>query len=475
MNKKAFIIILIIFSLFSLNFCFAQEVDNLEDVSLQMNSSDSFALEKTNDDIVQSSKIATHMDVESNTTFDVIGDYFKVKLSDENNKSISNVKVSFTVNGVNYNRYTDLNGVASLQIRLADGTYKIVSKFAGNSNYQASSMTSTVTVDNTRVVGSGLSNSEIQKIIDDAKENNVILFEGKSYSDVNIVISKSLKLVSNVNTVLKSTSSSPVIVIKGKKASLTSVKGFNIQGNGNGISIDNSDYVTVINNDITTKGDGIVALNVKYLNITKNNIVKNAKNGITLGSADNSYVMNNKISNNGENGIVLSKSNKVYIQGNTVSNNGKNGIYLTEKLNGVEYNKGPENVYIRKNTINSNNWDGISIDSAENNVNINYNTIKSNVDNGISINKIGSNKIQSNVITESYVGIKFSEDYVMPKTQDISYNAIYQNRHVQVEAKETYYSENGERLVVGDNWYTDDGLLCPKVKTNNLKFVVNHF
>ena len=473
MNKKTFIIILIIISLFSLNLCFAQDLNNT-DVNLQLNNSSTTPLEKTNDDIIKSSnKLDTHIDVESNTTFDVIGDYFKVQLFDENNKSISNVKVSFTVNGFNYNKNTDSNGIASLQIRLADGTYKITSKFAGNSNYKSSSLTTTITMDNTRIVSSGLSNSEIQKIIDNAKANNVILFKGNSYSDINLVITKSLKLVSNVNTVLKSSSSNPVISIKGKNASLTSISGFNIQGNGNGINIADADYVTVINNDISTKGNGIVALNVKYLNVTKNDIVKNSKNGMTLALAYNSYIIGNNILSNGENGVVLSESNKVYIQSNVISNNEKNGIFLTDEVNGVDYSKGPENVYIRKNTINKNKWDGISINRAENNVNINYNTIQSNEDNGISINRIGSNKIQSNTITNSYVGIKFGEDYVKPSNQDITYNAIYQNRHVQVEAKETYYYENGERLVVGDNWYTDDGLNCPKVKTNNLKFVVN--
>lgn len=474
MNRKTFIIILIVISLFSLNLCFAQDLNNNSDNNLQSDNSTVKVLEKANDGVISSSNRSnTHIDVESNTSFDVVGDYFKVRLCDENNASISNVKVSFTVNGVNYNKNTDSNGVASLQIRLSDGTYKIVSKFAGNSKFKASSLTTKITMDNTRVVGSGLDSSEIQKIIDDAKPNNVILFKGKSYSNVNIVVTSSLKLISNVNTVLKSTSSNPVISIKGKNASLSSIKGFNIQGNGNGIDIDGADYVTVAGNDISAKGNGISALNVKYLNVTGNEIVKNGKNGVTLALAKNAYVMNNEISKNGDNGIILSQSSKVYIQSNTVSSNGKNGIYLTDKLNGAEYNKGPENIYIRKNIINSNNWDGISINHAENNININSNTIDSNEDNGISINEIGSNSIQSNVITDSYVGIKFGEDYVKPSSQDISYNAIYKNRHVQVEAKETYYSENGEKLAVGDNWYTDDGLNCPKINTNNLKFVVN--
>ena len=102
-------------------------------------------------------------------------------------------------------------------------------------------------MDNTREVESGMSNSEIQNIIDNAKANNVILFKGKSYSDINLIITKSLILQTNVGTTLKSTSSSPVITIKGSKASLAKVKGFKIEGNGDGIdtSLRNSQLIVL--------------------------------------------------------------------------------------------------------------------------------------------------------------------------------------------------------------------------------------
>lgn len=473
MNKKCFVIILILCALVSLNFCAAHEIDNSTEIIAQQDNSTGFLEKSSNAEILSASdKPNTHIDAVSNTTFDVVGEYFKVKLSDGNNKSISNVKVVFTVNGVSYAKNTDSKGIASLQIRLADGSYKITSKFAGNSMYKASSYTTKITMNNTRVVESGLTNAEIQNIIDNAKVNNIILFKGASYSDINLVITKSLTLLSNVNTVLKSTSNSPVITIKGKNASLTSVKGFNIQGNGDGVKVDGSDYVTIIKNDITTRGSGIAASNVKYLNITKNNIVKNGKCGIILSSANNSYIVNNKITNNGENGIVLTKSSMIYIHENTVSNNVRNGILLTNKYNGFSHKTGPQNVFITKNTVNKNKWDGISVDFAGDNINIRGNTIDSNVDNGISLNKIGHNNIQSNVITNNYVGIKFAEEYAKPKNQKIEYNAIYGSSHVEIEAKETYATENGEKLTVGDNWYTDNGLLCPKISTNNLKFTV---
>lgn len=481
MNKKTFAIILMAFVLITLNICAAQEIENttaedvvsttLESEILEV-SNDTQLLESSNDaDVLQATSANTKISVESKTSFDVIGDYFKVKLTDANNKALKNAKLTFTVNGKTYNVNTDSSGIASLQLRLKDGSYNIVSKFAGNANYKASSITTKITMDNTREIESGMSNSEIQNIIDNAKPNNVILFKGSSYSDINLVITKCLTLQTNVGTTLKSSSSSPVISIKGSKASLTKVKGFTIDGAGDGICIDGADYVTIYGNDITA-ANGIVGLNTKYLNITKNNLVKNTKSGISLAESSYSYVFNNKIASNGKNGIEVSKSSYIYIYENTITNNDKNGIYLDGKINGKNYGEGPSNLYINKNTISKNGGNGIYVYKADNNVNIIGNSIESNLESGISLSEIGNNKIQSNIISyNKYVGIEFGGNYVMPKNQEISYNAIVGNEEREVEARDTYYSNNDNPLKLGDNWYSD-GVICPKIKTNKIKFTV---
>ena len=43
---------------------------------------------------------------------------------------------------------------------------------------------------------------------------------------------------------------------------------------------------------------------------------------------------------------------------------------------------------------------------------------------------------------------------------------------MNVEAKDTYYQDTGSRLQIGDNWYTDYAGICPKIKSNNIKFTV---
>lgn len=474
MNKKAFIVVLLVLVLFSLNFSVAHEMDNSTSDDLISQSDDGLlSVSDTNQTILKESGLKTQIDVESNTTFDVVGDYFKIKLSDENGNALNNTKVTFTLLKNTYTRTTNGNGVASLQLNLNDGSYNITTKFAGNSNYKSSSLTTQITMNNTRVVDAGLSNSEIQKIIDDAKDKNVILFKGKSYSDINLVINKRLTLLSNVNTVLKSSSTNPTISVKGKSASNTIINGFNIQGKCDGIVVSDSDFVRIINNDITVSGNGIVATGTTYLNITKNDINKNSKSGIVIADTTSTYIFNNNINSNGANAIEIAKSNKVYIHGNTIKSNNKNGIVLTTTVNGINYKEGPKNVYINKNTISKNLGDGILVSTAGDNVNVKSNSIEQNHGNGISISHIGSNTIQSNVIYDNWDnGIKFFDNYVKPKDQEISYNAIYYNHHMDVEAKDTYYQDTGTRLQLGDNWYTDFAGICPKIKSNNLKFTV---
>ena len=475
MKTKTFIVVLFVLVLLSLNFSVAHEIDNA--TSGDFNSSidcDVLSVGDVNQSVLKdNSKIDTQIDVVSNTTLDVKGDYFKIKLTDENGSYISNSKITFTVLSKDYNRITDSNGIASLQINLKDGSYNITTKFLGNSKYKPSSNTTTITVENTRVVDAGLSNAEIQNIIDNAKDGNVILFKGKSYSNINLIVDKRLTLISYSNTVLKSSSNSPVIAVKGKGASNTIIKGFNIQGKGNGIIVSKSDFIRIISNDITAGGNGIVATGTKYINITDNNIVKNSKSGIVIADATSTYIFNNKLSNNEVNAIEVAKSNKVYIHGNTITGNTKNGIVLTKKVNGVNYGEGPENVYIDKNTISKNHGDGIIAYDAGDNLNIRSNSIRANRENGISLAHVGNNIVQSNEIAENWGnGIQFFDDYIEPFSQDISYNAIHSNLHTDVEARDTYYQEYGTRLEVGENWYTDYPGICPKIKTSYIKFSV---
>ena len=59
------------------------------------------------------------------------GSQFKVNLLDGMGKPYSNQKVVFNINGVFYDRFTDDNGVARLNINLMPGKYIISSSYGG--------------------------------------------------------------------------------------------------------------------------------------------------------------------------------------------------------------------------------------------------------------------------------------------------------------------------------------------------------
>ncbi len=74
------------------------------------------------------------------------GTAFKVLLSDNDGNLLSNKSVIFDVNGNNYTRITDNEGIASITINLIPGNYYIASFFTGTNDYQSSSTNNTVKV-----------------------------------------------------------------------------------------------------------------------------------------------------------------------------------------------------------------------------------------------------------------------------------------------------------------------------------------
>ena len=78
------------------------------------------------------------------------GSAWTVTLIDADGDAVAGVvvKIGININGVNkvYNRVTDENGVASLLIGLASGTYAVNATFEGNDAYESSFVNATVTV-----------------------------------------------------------------------------------------------------------------------------------------------------------------------------------------------------------------------------------------------------------------------------------------------------------------------------------------
>ena len=74
------------------------------------------------------------------------GTAFKVVLKDSDGLLLSNQSVIFNINGNNYTRITNSEGIASITINLNSGNYDVASFFAGTSSYEPSSTTNLVKV-----------------------------------------------------------------------------------------------------------------------------------------------------------------------------------------------------------------------------------------------------------------------------------------------------------------------------------------
>ena len=90
--------------------------------------------------IVNNDVININTKLTSQTTFVQKTNYYNVKLTTASGTILSNKQVIITVNGIDYYRTTNANGIASLQINLNRGTYSIVVNHAGTSYYSCSSL-----------------------------------------------------------------------------------------------------------------------------------------------------------------------------------------------------------------------------------------------------------------------------------------------------------------------------------------------
>ena len=154
------------------------------------------------------------------------------KLVDGQGNPLANQSVTYNINGVFYNKTTDANGIAKLNISLNPGEY------IATITYKSAFASAKVTVLNTRTVEENATNSEIQNIINSIDKEGAVKFLGKVYNNISLDISKSIILTSDVNTTLNGKLNTCVLNIK---ADDVLVKNLNINGNnGSGIVVNNA-------------------------------------------------------------------------------------------------------------------------------------------------------------------------------------------------------------------------------------------
>ena len=172
------------------------------------------------------------------------GSAWSVTLTDANGNAISGVSVKMGINGAAYNRVTDNNGVASLIVNLAPGTYAVNASFANN-KYLSSSVSATVTVNKaasyldgsdlvmtyrdgsawsvtlTDAYGNAISGVSVKMGINGATYNRVTDADGVASLTVNLAPGTYAVNASFVNNKYLSSSLSTIVTVNKATPSLT--------------------------------------------------------------------------------------------------------------------------------------------------------------------------------------------------------------------------------------------------------------
>ena len=368
------------------------------------------------------------------------GQDFNISLFDNKGNPLNNESIIISVNGKDYYRSTDENGIAKLTINLNQGNYEILTKYEGNSVYNNISVVNNIFIrdDSTIFILDKLTNIQIQEIIDLAKENSNIEFVGKEYNDISLKISKSLNIISNVGTILNGINDSHILSVLSVFSG--EISGFTLSNGLNGIYVFNSENIIIINNNIkNNKNNGILLMGTTNISILENNFTDNHI-AISLSSAVSSLISNNMITNNFD-GIYFDKDTlKTTIEYNDISYNKNYAINVLE--------------------------DSYFIDIYWNN--ITFNGIDGKNGGGVNLNALIEDlNMGSNLISENYIGIRYGENFVNTNKMNISYNVIIRNSEFEILAKDYPFEYQGPILLGGPNYFggndTSKVKICSRV------------
>ena len=92
--------------------------------------------------------ITSPIDAEDLEMFYKNGTRYEVTITDSNGNPLANQTVTITINGIDYTRITNENGIASLAINLNPGIYTVTATFNGTSINSTITVLSTLTSDN---------------------------------------------------------------------------------------------------------------------------------------------------------------------------------------------------------------------------------------------------------------------------------------------------------------------------------------
>jgi|GEM_PF-3263252 len=353
-------------------------------------------------------------------------------------------------------------------------------------------------------VNSGMKNSDIQNIINNAKAGDTINFNEGNYQNVSLVLNNKLnvvgsKAVLNGNNSDETNGQTTFVFYFTNKSSGTVLSGFNIKTSTDyAIILNNVKNINIANNNIDGGDQGsIYVKDSSNINLTKNTVINSGGNGITIYSSNAMNLYNNIIKNNQNDGIIIQNSQKTNLTLNTIIQNGLNGLTLKSTTNTIVHN----------NSINNNNGEGVSLYDTITSIitgnNITYNTLNGILFqdwtkntyvsynylihdlNGIYLDSVSyGDIIVSNYIAGSYIssqtqydsfytgnGIKVGDNY-----QDTTQRVIITSNTFAYKNPYRFNimgNNNYNNFQIGSNWYeTNDKWstgVCPMISTCMLK------
>ncbi|MBN1216866.1 MAG: right-handed parallel beta-helix repeat-containing protein [Candidatus Lokiarchaeota archaeon] len=213
---------------------------------------------------------------------------------------------------------------------------------------------------------------------------------------------------------------------------------------------------SIINNIDLIYGGGIILFSCSNITIQNNEISNNINNGIYCVSSQSIVIDNNIISFN-LNGINYYNINEINITRNLINNNTRNGIdgegdLIKIILNNILYNheNGVELISsiceINQNNISYNEHKGINLDYGDRGIIFN-NSITYNKEHGLLISHSSELNISYNNIFCNDIGIIINDGYS-------DNNTIYLNYFIgnQMNAKDDGYLNQWDNGVIGNYW-----------------------
>lgn len=252
----------------------------------------------------------------------------------------------------------------------------------------------------------------IQDAINNASDGDTIFVFNGTYRE-NVVVNKSVSLLgeNRGGTIIDGNNDTePVVWIQADNVSISEFCLQNATGGGQGILVQDSFNVTIVNDIVHSTTFGIIVQGCSNTTVSDNNLKDNYGHGLELDWSSNVDVVRNLISGNQDEGIYVYSCQNCSVEGNTVSGN---------------------------------HWSGILIQSGSNNV-VSHNTVTSNgpVGGVWLFDGTTGNVVTSNIILNNSRGIYvgFWTDYYPSPYQNLVIRNNITGNNVGIEAQ--YAAEN---------------------------------